>query len=212
LIKSTKKAQKLWLLTPLFGALAFLCLYAVATFFYAGGSQADKNSKGFSWVNNYWCNLLNEDAVNGQHNPARPIALTAMFVLCLSLSFFWYHLPRSYNFGKFTRLVIQLSGIPAMTIAMFLFTGLHDSIINIAGALGIVALIGTFTGLYKAKRYILFLFGMFNLVLITLNNYVYYTKGLIIYLPVIQKISFLSFLIWVCWIDIDFYRKIKNEN
>jgi hypothetical protein len=119
LIKSTAKTKRLWVLTALFGTLVFFCLYTVATLFYPGGSQVDKNSKGFSWVNNYWCNLLNENAMNGQHNPARPIAVTAMFVLCLSLSFFWYHLPLSYNFGKFTRLVIQLSGISAMTIASF---------------------------------------------------------------------------------------------
>ncbi len=55
---------------------------------YPGGSQVDVNSKGFSWINNYWCNLLNENAISGQHNPGRPIALTGMAVLCFSLSFF----------------------------------------------------------------------------------------------------------------------------
>jgi hypothetical protein len=180
-------------------------LYIVATLFYPGGSQADQNSKGFSWVNNYWCNLLNESAMNGEPNLARPIALTAMFILCLTLSFFWYHFPRYHIPGKFNRLVIQLSGILSMMIAMFLFTGLHDSIINIAGASGLVALVGTFIGLYKSKSFILFWFGLFNLAIIVLNNYVYYTKGLIIYLPVIQKISFLSFLVWVCCIDLKLY-------
>ena len=103
------------------------CLYIVATLFYPGGSQADKNSIGFSWINNYWCNLLNENAINGQYNPAKPIAMTGMFVLCLTLSFFWFFFPRQINLGKFAKLAIQISGTLAMTIAFFLFTNIdHD--------------------------------------------------------------------------------------
>jgi hypothetical protein len=74
-----KLKQNIWVLSPLFGTLIYLLLYIVATFFYPGGSQVDKNSFGFSWAQNYWCNLLNENAINGQHNSARPIAIAAMF-------------------------------------------------------------------------------------------------------------------------------------
>lgn len=43
--------------------------------------------------------------------------------------------------------------------------------------------------------------------LVGLNNYLYYNKGLIIYLPVIQKISFITFLAWICAIVITIYNK-----
>ena len=201
------RTYRMWVLAPLYGILIFACLYIVATFFYPGGSQVDNNSKGFSWVNNYWCNLLNEYAINGAPNPARPVALTAMCILCAALSFFWYLFPRYYFPNKVNRFVVQLSGILSMAIAIFLFTGLHDSVINIAAALGIVAISGTLIGLYKNKNYMLFWFGIFNLALIVLNNYIYYTTGMIIYLPVIQKISFLSFLTWICCLNIRLYRK-----
>ena len=209
--KQLDKTKSIWVLTPIFGIIIFIVLYVVATLFYPGGSQVDKNSKGFSWINNYWCNLLNDNAINGQHNSAKPVALTAMFVLCLTLSFFWLLFPRNINIGKFTKLAIQISGTLAMVIAMFLFTDFHDTVTNLASFFGLIATIGTFVGLYKSKWYGLFLFGLFNLLLVGLNNYLYYTKPLIIYLPVIQKISFATFLIWVCCIDINLYRRTELE-
>ena len=198
------------MLTPIFGTILFVVLYVVATLFYPGGSQADKNSIGFSWINNYWCNLLNENAINGQHNPAKPIAMTSMFVLCLTLTLFWFLFPKHINIGKFAKLTIQISGTLAMTIAFFLFTEInHDLVTNLASIFGLAATVGTFIGLYKTKWYGLFAFGLLNILLVGLNNYVYYHKGLIIYLPIIQKISFATFLLWVCCIDIKLYRMVK---
>jgi hypothetical protein len=81
---------------------------------------------------------------------------------------------------------------------------------NLASFFGLIATTGTFIGLYQTKWQRLFVFGFFIIILVCLNNYVYYTKGFIIYLPVIQKISFASFLIWVCSIDVALYKKQKN--
>ncbi len=205
------KTKNILVLTPIFGSIIFVLLYVVATLLYPGGSQVDKDSIGFSWTNNYWCNLLNENAINGQHNSAKPFAMTGMFILCLTLSFFWVLFPRHINIDRKLKLAIQISGIIAMTIAFFLFTNInHDLIINLSAFFGAIATVGTFVGLYKKKWFGLFAFGLFNILLVGLNNYVYYTKGLIIYLPVIQKITFATFLIWVCCIDITLYRKEKN--
>jgi hypothetical protein len=94
-----------------------------------------------------------------------------------------------------------------MTISLFLFTTIdHDLITNLASVFGLIATTGTFIGLFKAKWYGLFAFGLLNILLVGLNNYVYYNKGLIVYLPIIQKISFVTFIVWVCSIDIKIYR------
>jgi hypothetical protein len=203
-----KKHKSIWVLTPILGTILFAVFYVVATFFYPGGSQVDNNSIEFSWTNNYWCNLLDENAINGQHNPAKPIAITGMFVLCLTLAFFWFLFPRHINIGKFAKLAIQISGTLSMIVAFFLFTDIdHDLVTNLASTFGLIATVGTFIGLYKTKWYGLFIFGVLNILLVGLNNYVYYNKGLIIYLPIIQKVSFATFLVWVCSIDINLYRK-----
>ncbi len=201
------RQKRIWMLIPVFGIIIFMVLYVIAAFLYPGGSQVDKNSSGFSWTNNYWCNLLNSYAINGQPNPARPVALTAMAILCGTLAFFWYLFPTQINFSELGRLVIQIAGAVSMTIALFLFTDFHDMIINLASLFGFIALIGTFAGLYKIKFYYLFWLGMLNVLLVALNNYVYYSNGLILYLPVIQKISFAFFLLWIGCINLVLYLK-----
>lgn len=207
-MKELSKQKNIWVLTPIFGILVFVVLYIVAALLYPGGSQGDKNSVGFSWVNNYWCNLLNTKAINGQYNSAKPVAVTAMIILCFTLSIFWYLFPRHIETGKRLQLIIQISGTLSMINAFLLLANInHDLAINIASSFGAIATIGTFIGLYKNKLYSLFAFGLFIILLIVLNNYFYYTKGLIIYLPVIQKISFAAFLIWICCIDIILYRR-----
>jgi hypothetical protein len=205
LTASINKTSSITTLLPLFGILLFVCLYIIAAQFYPGGSQEDMHAQGFSWLNNYWCNLLNEKAINGQYNPARPIAMTAMLVLSLSLGSFWYIFPQQIGFTKSKRLIIQASGITAMATAILLSTHFHDIIINVAGSFGIVAMIGTFLGLYKLKWFRLFWLGIFNLLLIMLNNILYHCNSLT-YLPLVQKITFLFFLLWIGLINLGLYR------
>lgn len=194
---------------PFVGCILFLILYIVAALYYPGGTAFDKASKGFSWTQNYWCNLLNEEAINGQHNPARPIAMTAMVVLCVSMVIFWYLFPLQVRFGKSRRSIMQLSGFGAMTTSFFLFTSFHDIVIDVATILGLIAFGGTLAGLKKLQWKRLFRAGLFILVLIALNNLFYYNKSLQVYLPIVQKITFLYFLVWICFISIGLYNKTK---
>ncbi len=196
-------------LIPLFGILVYTFLYFFATMFYPGGSQFDKNSIGFSWTQNYWCNLLDEKAINGQSNPAKPIAITAMLFLCTALIIFWYIFPRHVNISKSLRLIIQVSGFMSMAIGMFLFTGLHDIIVNLATLAGIIAVTGTIISLRKNNWNWLFWMGIFNFFLVVVNNIFYYGDGLLFYLPVIQKFTFLFFLLWISLININLYKQAK---
>lgn len=200
--------NRYWLLLPVGGTILFAVLYFLAACFYPGGSQADANARGFSWVNNYWCNLLNEKAINGQPNSARPVALLAMIVLSVALSAFWLLFAANSRIGKMLRYIIGVSGVLSMVIGFFLFTATdHDMVTNLASAFGLVAVIGTLAGLYTMKCRGLFVYGLINLVLVAANNYVYYNKELLLYLPVVQKITFAAFLIWVSLISLHLYRQ-----
>ncbi|MEO6301823.1 MAG: hypothetical protein ABIP51_01505, partial [Bacteroidia bacterium] len=143
---------------------------------------------------------------NGEPNPARPIAITAMAILGFSLAFFWCIFPRLAGLSKTTGPVIQLSGCIAMVLLIFLSTAYHDIILNTATLAGMVAIAGTFIGLRKLKWKKLFWFGVGNVLLIAVNNIFYYDEKLILYLPIIQKITFLSFLIWFCLIQLGLYK------
>ncbi len=135
------------------------------------------------------------------------MALTAMVVLCITLAFFWYLFPLQFNFKKATRIAIQVSGFLAMMIGLFLFTNSHDIVINTATLFGFVAL----AGLKRLKWRKLFWMGLFTLVLITLNNALYYTKGGLFYLPVLQKATFLYFLLWICLITLQLYAMARAK-
>lgn len=205
--QNTASQKNLRLLLPIAGILIFILLYLVAAGRYPGGSQVDKNSPGFSWINNYWCNLLNEVAINGRPNPAKPVAMAGMVILGLSLSYFWWLFPEHLSAGRLAKPAIRVSGIAAMTTALFLFSGdHHDLVTNLAAMFGLVALAGTLYGLYHHRWYGLLATGFLNVLLVGVNNYVYYTKELILYLPVIQKISFAFFLLWIGVISVNLYK------
>ena len=215
--EQTNKSKAIWVLIPIFGSLLFIVLYIIAALLYPGGSETNKTAIGFSWTNNYWCNLIHENAINGQPNTGRPFAITAMFILCLALSIFWFVFPKHLITGKYLRLTIQISGTGAMLSSFFLLTDInHDLVVNTASSLGFIATIGTLICLHHTKWYGLFVFGLLNIFLVGLNNYLYNTKGLMIYLPVVQKISFLSFLVWICLINLNIYHKpvkvVQNLN
>jgi hypothetical protein len=182
-------------------------LYIISAFLYPGGSHHDSQAPGFSWVHNYWCNLLNERSLNGQHNDGRPVAIAAFAVLGLTLVSFWYIYPKLMRFDKKIRVVIQLSGFVSVTSLGFLSTSLHDTVINIAGFFGLLSTAGIYYSVYKNKWCQLFAFGIINLLLIGVNNYLYYTGDGLNLLPVVQKITFLTCLLWISIIDVRLYLR-----
>jgi hypothetical protein len=198
-----KLAKNRWILLPTAGIVLFVLLYFIATALYPGGSQANASSKGFSWLHNYWCNLLNENGINGEFNPGRYFAMTGMLVLCISMAVFWWLFAQLIPFNKRFQIAMQVSAIASACCGFFLFTHFHDVIINITGLLSFIAFAGTFAGLYKTGWQKLFWLGVFNIALIGFNNLIYYNKPYIVYLPVVQKITFLFFLVWICLIDVE---------
>jgi len=166
---------------------------------------------GYSWTNNYWCNLLNEKAINGQANTARPVAVPAMFILGLSLSSFWILFPTLTQLKKYHRLLIQVTGTVCMLTSFLLLTSIdHDLTINTSSAFGLIAMLGTLIALYQLNWKWLFAIGFLDLLLVALNNYLYHSNEML-YLPVVQKLSFLSFLVWFSFIGINLYQRSKSR-
>lgn len=146
--------------------------------------------------------IIKEITANRIMADKKPFAISGMCILGFALSTFWVVFPEHLITKKYFRLTIQISGIVAMLSSFFLLTNVnHDLIVNIESSLGFIATIGTLVCLYQTKWYGLFVFGLFNILLVGLNNYLYNTEGMIIYLPVVQKISFLSFLVWICFMN-----------
>ncbi len=200
-----KSSNTLQLLIPFAGICLFVFFYLGAAFLYPGGSHKYESATEFSWIYNYWCDLLDIHAKNGLPNTARPVAIMALLILCISMGYFWYYFTLVYN--STGRLIIRYSGIISVLFMMFLFNGPHDLVINLASLAALIAITGTLLVLYREKMFNLFSLGIFCLVLCLINNYIYYTGNFLNSLPVVQKISFFFFLLWFCLIDIQIYKK-----
>lgn len=200
------KIRKRLSIVLLTGISLFAFLYILAAVTYPGGSNTHPNEPGFNLLTNYWCDLLGGHAKNGQLNSAQPIAFVAMAVLCLTLACFWYVTPLLFGFSHVGKCCLQGMGVLSMSVAPFIFTAYHDTVINVAGVLGVFALAGTLIGLYRNQFFRLFGVGLFGLFLCGLNYSIYQTGQFIEYLPVIQKITFFVFLLWFSFIGLTLHR------
>jgi len=196
------------LLFPILGIIAFLCLFFLATTYYPGGSQFNHHSVGYSWEHNYWCNLLYKNALNGQYNSARQLAIVAMLCLNSSVAGFWFLFPKlTKKLTISSRQLIQVSGMISMFIATFISSKFHDTIILLASLFGSIALIGTLYVLLKLRWNILFYLGLLNLFLVGLNFLFYFNDSLIYFLPMLQKTTFITFLSWFSIMSYKMYDK-----
>lgn len=193
------------------GILLFLSLYYYASTLYPGGSQANLTSVGFDWMHNYWCNLLNEQAMNGQLNPARPIAITALFLLCLSLAAFFMQFANKLSTNRLWKMAIQRSGAIALFFTLLIFTQFHDLMTTLASLFGSVTVIGIIWSIHKSKMSLFKWSGVLCILLMGLNNYIYYSEHWLAYLPFIQKITFVIVLAWVAGLNLKLtYSSIRH--
>lgn len=199
-------------LLPIFGMGLFIVLYIIAAIFYPGGSWINLNQQGFSFWNNYLCDLLDYYAVNGEINLARFFARSALVTLCISLMLLWFHLPKLFLYTSTNLSKMKFFGILALVLMLFLASGTHDIIIRIAGLFGVIAFITFFIELKKNHYFRLFFLGLFCFIIFLVNYYIYETGFYIKELPVIQKITFFSFIVWFVFLDITLYLKIKLLN
>jgi membrane-associated HD superfamily phosphohydrolase len=197
------------LLLPLSGMALFVLLYIIAAINYPGGSWAFIDQNGFSFWHNYLCDLLDEYAINGELNTARFFARAALAVLCVSLILLWYHLPKLFSAKSINRTVMWLAGLLSLVITLFLASGTHDLIVRIAGFFGVIGLFTAVIELYKGHFYGLMIFGLFCLTIFFVNYYIYETSIYIEVLPLIQKITFISFIIWFVLLGVSLYRSLK---
>lgn len=191
---------------PTIGILIFVLLYIFSAMLYPGGSQADLTTEGFDWVHNYWCNLLNVEAMNGRPNPARLYAIAATIILCLSMAAFFYRFSVSLELSARWRKVIRYSGLLSMSFSTLIFTQWHDLLTILASILGLVALIGVMIGLISNKMYAFLWSAALCILLMGLNNYIYYSGYYLVALPLLQKITFGVVLGWVMALNITMGR------
>ncbi len=207
MIKKKGSLYQIANLIPVIGIAIFVGLYIFSSTLYPGGSQANLNSEGFDWINNYWCNLMNEKGMNGQPNPAKPYSIIAMIILCLSLMFFFIQFAQIYSKSKIWKRIIKTSGIISMSFAILIFTKYHDLMTTLSSIFGLFVVIGIIREIYKSKLSIYKITGVICILILGLNNYIYYTQQFIEVLPLLQKITFAIVLLWIIGLNFEINKK-----
>ena len=207
MIKKKGSQYQIANLIPVIGIVIFVGLYIFSSTLYPGGSQANLNSEGFDWINNYWCNLMNENGMNGQPNPAKPYSIIAMIILCLSLMFFFIQFAQIYSKSKIWKRIIKTSGIISMSFAILIFTKYHDLMTTLSSIFGLFVVIGIIREVYKSKLSIYKITGVICILILGLNNYIYYTQQFIEVLPLLQKITFAIVLLWIIGLNFEINKK-----
>lgn len=194
---------------PILGTLVFALLYLYSANLYPGGSQADSDSTGFDWLHNYWCNLMNEQAMNGMVNPARPFAITAMVILCGSLAVFFYQFAEFLTKAKTWKLLIRWGGLLSMFFAALMFSPYHDLMTIISSIFGLLVVAGIIKEIYLSSLLLYKVTGAFCLILLGLNNAIYYSTLGIAWLPLVQKVTLVIVLCWIVGLNFEIRKEIE---
>lgn len=197
---------------PSIGILLSIILYAFGTQYYPGGSDSYMEAEGYSWIHNYWCTLMSVTARNGVTNPARGIAIVGHVLLCLSFAGFFYRFSRMVPVSSFWKIVLPVSGILCMTACIFFFSDYHDIMIPLASFAGLFVLVGLIGGLARFGMKVFLIPAIIIVVLLALNNYLYYTEHFIYALPLLQKFSMILTFGWVIAMNTTILKKDFSES
>lgn len=206
-----KRMHAIILTLPITGMLLFVVFYVIAAIYYPGGSYASPAEAGFSFRNNYLCDLLDDRAINGAVNDARLYSRIALALLCLSVILLWLYVPKLFPYKSKIQILMRTAGILSMVTTFFLASGIHDIIVRIAGVFGVIALLSVFAELYKYKYYKLLILGILCFIQFLANFYIYETQTMLNTLPLIQKVTFASCIGWFILLNIAVFKRFKNS-
>ena len=147
--------------------------------------------------------------MNGLENPARPIAISAMIILCSSLALFFFQFAQHFVHSRVWKAIIQISGTLSMIAAVLIFTEFHDIMTTISSIFGVLVVVGVIQTIYKSDLTFFKVSGIVCVLLLGVNNLIYYSGIFINFLPLIQKITFILVLAWI--VGLNLKMKDKNE-
>lgn len=208
---SNNLIQKVSDLFPTLGISIYFVLFFYSASIYPGGSQADLKSTGYSLQNNYWCELMNHEAMNGQANPAAPYATLGIIFLGLAIGCFFYRLPLYCNTSGLPSAIVRVGSILASTCAVFLFSDFHNPLLIGFSIFTFITVALSLVMLYSCKLKWQFWSGLFGFAAIQLNNFMYYARFNIAHLPWIQKLTIVYVLLWIVSINLQFYSLSSHD-
>lgn len=194
-----------------------IILLLIATIYYPGGSQLDKNSAGYDWKNNYISNLFAERAVNGAENASRYWAAGGMLFLSLSFTLFFFEFSKRIS-HKTAALIIRYFGIGAMLCTFLVVTALHDIMITIGSTLVLISIFYITVFVLKSKLHFFKILSVLCLLIYYATLFIYKSGYGIDILPVMQKATLAVAIAWMLSLhylssasDFETKKKLQEE-
>jgi hypothetical protein len=182
---------------PAVGVVAFFGLYAIAALLYPGGSDDDPRRPGFSFVHNYFCDLLAPVAVNGAQNTGRVFGLVAMVLIVPTLGLFWHSVVALYPKLRAHVVTTRVAGTVSAAATLLLLTPFHDLAVEVGGSFGLVAFLAVLFALPRARHGVLFAGGIAAGAVSSACFFIWRTGIGVAALAPLQKLAFALFLAWV---------------
>ncbi|MBD1363651.1 hypothetical protein IDJ77_07505 [Mucilaginibacter sp. ZT4R22] len=179
----------------LLGITISISLLLIATWYYPGGSQADKNAIGYNWKNNYISNLFGENAVNGAGNASRFWAIAGMIFLSASFALFFVEFSKRIPAKGAAKIIKYIGGI-SMFFTALIATPLHDTMITISSTMFLIGMFYITIFVLKSKLHI-FKFLCVGCLLIYYATLYLYGSGHVKFLPIMQKITFATTIVLI---------------
>jgi len=189
---------------PTIGCCLFLLLISIASINYPGGTEIDMTTDGYSWEQNYLCDVVSDVSLSEQPHQYHRAGLAAMICLCGSIAMFFFFFTDWMSVEGKWKGIIRWMGLISMICAMLIFTDLHNTMIAISSIMALPALIGLFVILYQKREMKFIWIGVFIGILLFMNNYIYYTDIWIEALPQLQKITCLILVTWLVTMNLNF--------
>ena len=187
---------------PLLGVLASAVLFVLAATRFPGG---------YDWAHHYISMLLRPIGPDALDNPARPLGVTAMGVLCLSVGAVFLRISRRAE-RRFHQVTLQIAGPASMVYAFLAVTPLHDLMVTISVAFFLAAMSSALHLMAVERRYRMLVTGSLCLATMVVTAVMYYGDVLTGWMAIAQKLTFLSCVGWLLVLDLRAAHRGKTTN
>ena len=99
-----------------------------------------------------------------------------------------------------------------MICAILTFTEYHATMIALSSFFGLFLLVGLVREIDKIDMTLMKIGGVVCVLLLIINNYLYFSRNFVEILPLLQKITFAIVLIWIIGLNVELVKKNGNTS
>ena len=202
--------RKLLLCLPFICLTGFVVFYLLAAQYYPGGHRHDPGFEGHSWLHNYYSDLLQPTTLDGKINHGRPFALASLALLELTFLSFWVNLANFWLFGKRFRIAGNVLG-SAMVFSSSLLVHYHEAALKLTMLLGMAGFSCLVTVLILNRQRFSLLLTVAFFVATSANFVLWALQYMEPKLPMLQKLVFLMFAVWVVVLTAEVVRYNRRD-